>query len=166
MNCANDSRLIMKTITFDRRHGFTLIELLVVIAIIGIIAGLVLAIAPGVGAKRKVSVAYTELRQVETAIEAYKAHYGFYPPDNPSPNNTNPLVGSPLYFELAGTINKGAVCTTLDGRASIPERGLAGSACLRIRLLASDTGRWDWDRKKTQPMAKSRSWLRVAATDE
>ena len=107
----------MKTIFFNRRRpGFTLIELLVVISIIAILAGLILAVAPGMAASRKKSVAYTEMREIETAIEAYKAHYGFYPPDNPSVNSNLP---SPLYFELVGSTNNGVSYESLDGRTNV-----------------------------------------------
>src|SRR5215510_2282258 len=105
----------MKTITSGpcRRHGFTLIELLVVIAIIAVLAGLILAIAPGMATKRKVSIANTEMREIEAAIEAYKAHYGFYPPDNPDPNLNKP---SPLYWELVGSTNSATAYASLDGK--------------------------------------------------
>jgi hypothetical protein len=41
------------------------------------------------------------MAQLETAIERYKAAYGFYPPDNQL-KPANPLVNQ-LYFELLGT---------------------------------------------------------------
>jgi prepilin-type N-terminal cleavage/methylation domain-containing protein len=82
-----------------QRTAFTLIELLVVIAVIGILAGLVLTIMPALGKNKTISTATAELKEVETAIEAYKSKLGFYPPDNPNNANINPL-----YFELVGTI--------------------------------------------------------------
>ena len=52
--------------------------------------------------------ATAEMEQLETAIERYKAAYGFYPPDNQL-NPGNPLTPNPLmnqlYFELLGTTN-------------------------------------------------------------
>jgi prepilin-type N-terminal cleavage/methylation domain-containing protein len=98
--------------------AFTLIELLVVIAIMGVLAALLL---PVVGAVKKHQYIYhtqTEMAQLETAIDRYKAAYGFYPPDNPG----NPLTNQ-LYFELVGTVynqtNPPPVYTTLDGSAQI-----------------------------------------------
>src|SRR6185295_1583125 len=81
-----------------RRAAFTLIELLVVIAIIGVLAALIfpaLRAAKIAAARGKVQ---TELRQVESAIEAYKAKYGLYPPDNPGHPELNQL-----FYELHGT---------------------------------------------------------------
>src|ERR1044071_4095338 len=64
-------------------------------------------------------MAHAELRQIETAIEAYKAKYGIYPPDNPGRPEFNQL-----FYELQGTTNviDGArnVFQTLDGREEIP----------------------------------------------
>jgi hypothetical protein len=67
------------------------------------------------------------MREIEAAIDAYKAKYGFYPPDNPSPNTTSPLIASPLYFELVGSTNNGVNYYTLDGRASIPMANVLGT---------------------------------------
>jgi hypothetical protein len=57
------------------------------------------------------------MAQLETAIERYKAAYGFYPPDHPG----NVLLNQ-LYYELSGTTNNAAtgIYTTLDGSSTIP----------------------------------------------
>lgn len=91
------------------RHvsAFTLIELLTVIAIMGVLAALIL---PVVGAVKKHQYLYNaqaEMEKVATAIDRYKAAYGFYPPSPTTP----PTVGNPstlvnqLYYELTGTTN-------------------------------------------------------------
>ena len=101
-----------------KRRAFTLIELLVVIAIIAILAALLFPAFQAVknnGIRNKTK---TELRQVEAAIESYKAKYGFYPPDNPGNSVTNQL-----FYELQGTALKGNTFETLDGR----ERLIAAS---------------------------------------
>lgn len=97
-----------------RGAAFTLIELLVVIAIIGVLAALVFPAlrAAKIGATR--AKVRAELKQVETAIEAYKSRYGFYPPDNPG----NP-ANNQLFYELHGTTQKGTLFETLDGRQGI-----------------------------------------------
>ncbi|MGQ9576010.1 MAG: type II secretion system protein [Thermoguttaceae bacterium] len=64
-----------------RRQAFTLVELLTVIVIIGILAGLVTAVAIRARAKAKEAAVRTEIAQLETALEAYKFKYGEYPPD-------------------------------------------------------------------------------------
>jgi len=91
------------------RHAsaFTLIELLTVIAIIGALAALLFPVVGRIKQQQYLRNATAEMEQLETAIERYKAAYGFYPPDNPC----NPLVNQ-LYFELLGTTvitNNGAL---------------------------------------------------------
>ena len=108
--------------TLSQLRAFTLIELLVVIGIIGVIAGLVLVVAGPVKKKQYVYNARAEMAQLETAINNYKAAYGFYPPSNPGTpaNPCNPLVNQ-LYYELEGTVYTNGIYTTLDGSASIKE---------------------------------------------
>jgi prepilin-type N-terminal cleavage/methylation domain-containing protein len=103
-----------------RATAFTLIELIVVIAIIGILAGLVLPVVGAVNKKKQISLAQTQLKDIESAIEGYKTKLGFYPPDN-----TNNFVVNQLYFELLGTTNDGVgkpapqLWVTMDGSAQI-----------------------------------------------
>jgi len=92
------------------RSAFTLIELLVVIAIIGLLAGLVVGLSNHAAASSRYSRIRAELKQLETAIEAYKSKIGQYPPDNivSRPPWTpsivvNPVL-NPLFYELSGTI--------------------------------------------------------------
>jgi prepilin-type N-terminal cleavage/methylation domain-containing protein len=103
----------MKTIA--PRHlpnkAFTLIELLVVISIIAILAALLFPVLGRISENRSKKVAAAELSLVHTAIEAYKATYNMYPPDN----KTNPALNA-LYYELVGTTNNGVVYSPLDGR--------------------------------------------------
>ena len=66
-----------------RSSAFTLIELLTVISIIGVLAALLFPVLKGVKRQQFIRNAQAEMAQLETAIERYKATYGFYPPDNP-----------------------------------------------------------------------------------
>jgi prepilin-type N-terminal cleavage/methylation domain-containing protein len=95
------------------RPAFTLIELLVVIAIIAILAALIFPITAALKKARMRSVAQTELSQMETWIDAYKAKHGFYPPDAATPESNQ------LYFELMGTELTNNVYQTLDGAGRI-----------------------------------------------
>ncbi|MGC3957911.1 MAG: type II secretion system protein [Verrucomicrobiota bacterium] len=96
------------------RLAFTLIELLVVIAVIGVLAALIF---PAVGAikigaiKKRVQ---SELKYVESAIEAYKDNVKVYPPEN----RNNPAL-NPLYYELAGTKLAGSEYQPLVGSGNI-----------------------------------------------
>jgi prepilin-type N-terminal cleavage/methylation domain-containing protein len=92
-----------------RAMAFTLIELLAVISIIAVLAGLLVGLAPQAAARMKESRTRAELENLVTAIEAYKAKYGVYPPDNVTGRDSfgspivNPVV-NPLYYELTGLV--------------------------------------------------------------
>ena len=62
--------------------AFTLIELLAVIAIMAALAALLLPVVGAVKKHQYIYNAQAEMAQLETAIDRYKAAYGFYPPDN------------------------------------------------------------------------------------
>ncbi|HMP82870.1 MAG TPA: type II secretion system protein [Verrucomicrobiota bacterium] len=91
----------MKTIKenlFRKIRAFTLIELLVVIAIIAVLAALMIPLAAGALLKQRINRAMTEMAQLDTAIDSYKAARGHFPPDNPN-NYARPQ----LFYELTGT---------------------------------------------------------------
>ena len=98
--------------------AFTLIELLIVISIMAILAAMIIPISGAVSRNRIKAKARTELEQVATGIELYKAKLGHYPPDNLG----NPSINQ-LYFELLGTtftnINGRPAYITLDGSARV-----------------------------------------------
>ena len=110
---------------FSRGAAFTLIELLVVIAIIVALAAMVFPIMNKISANQAKAIARAEVQQIDTAIKAYQAKYGFYPPDF-----TN-AVQNPLYYELVGARttypagpNTPAVYVTLDGASTITSNQL------------------------------------------
>ena len=88
-----------------RTAAFTLIELLVVISIIGVLAGLVVGLAPVVNRRMKEARIRTEMTALVGAIEAYKSRFGVYPPDNYDPvrRQSNPAQHS-LFYELTGVL--------------------------------------------------------------
>ena len=93
--------------------AFTLVELLTVIAIIGVLVAFLIPILQALKIHQYESQTKAEMAQLKTAIEGYKAAFGFYPPDNPG----NPLLNQ-LYYELVGTINTSSApqtFQTLDG---------------------------------------------------
>jgi len=104
------------------RRAFTLIELLVVISIIAIIAGFTLMVVGSVHRTASIGTATAELKEIEGALENYKAKYGSYPPSNPT---ITPLVNT-LYYELSGVYltnasTAKAAFVTLDGACQIPQ---------------------------------------------
>jgi len=103
--------------------AFTLIELLVVISIIALLAGLIVGLARYAGQNTKRSRVRAELNQVITAIDAYKAHFGHYPPDNVAPSSkiVN-AVTNQLFYELTGVIvdDRSRVFRARDRQQGIP----------------------------------------------
>jgi prepilin-type N-terminal cleavage/methylation domain-containing protein len=98
------------------RRAFTLIELLTVIAVIGILAALLFPAFSTVKRHALINHATAEMGQLETAIDRYKAAYGFYPPSSTNTINSVPI--SQLYYELEGITNTGTAASpqyqTLD----------------------------------------------------
>lgn len=92
--------------------GFTLIELLVVIVILGILAAVVVFAVNGITDKGKSNACKTELRTVKTAVEAYNAQEGTYPPalSNLTTNKAF-LESTPTYV----TVGAGGAVTTVSG---------------------------------------------------
>lgn len=68
-----------KYISSIKNAGFTLIELLVVLGIIGVLAGIVYASFSEARMAARDDVRKTELRELQLALELYKAQYGRYP---------------------------------------------------------------------------------------
>ncbi len=64
--------------------GFTLIELLVVIAIIGVLASILFVNFIGVRQRARDSQRKSDLRQIQSALEFYRADEGSYPSSLPA----------------------------------------------------------------------------------
>jgi prepilin-type N-terminal cleavage/methylation domain-containing protein len=106
----------------DVLHAFTLIELLTVIGIIALLAALLIASLGVASRSSKEKRVRAELEHLVTAIEAYKAKLGFYPPGN-SLEPDRP----PLFYELSGTTNNSVGFGTLDGAALIDTLAIASA---------------------------------------
>jgi prepilin-type N-terminal cleavage/methylation domain-containing protein len=78
-----------------KRRGFTLIELLVVISIIGLLSSVVLASVFESRNRAQMARVYSDLRQIEVALELYHQDTGSYPPSY----NDNWAGGDGIEFE-------------------------------------------------------------------
>ncbi|HBB76696.1 MAG: hypothetical protein A2186_02265 [Candidatus Levybacteria bacterium RIFOXYA1_FULL_41_10] len=67
--------------------GFTLVELLIVIAIIGVLSTLLMANFLGVRERSRDAQRKSNLRQIQSALELYRADVGSYPPTSPGLKN-------------------------------------------------------------------------------
>ncbi|HSX47294.1 MAG TPA: prepilin-type N-terminal cleavage/methylation domain-containing protein [Patescibacteria group bacterium] len=62
-----------------REQGFTIVELLIVIVVIGILALLVITTYAGIQSKARDSKRQTDLKSLQTQIEAFFSQNGYYP---------------------------------------------------------------------------------------
>lgn len=62
-----------------KQKGFTLVELLVVVAIIGVLSALVMANLVGIRQRARDAQRKSDVRQIQSALELYRADLGSYP---------------------------------------------------------------------------------------
>jgi prepilin-type N-terminal cleavage/methylation domain-containing protein len=121
----------MAVLRHNKNKGFTLIELLVVIAIIGILSSVVLASLNSARAKARDARRYTDLVQVQLALELYYDSNGSYPMttgwwtvcttgNDPTARDTSGANGyipnlAPLYIAALPTDPSGCVGGAFDG---------------------------------------------------
>ncbi len=78
---AATSRLRNPQSAIRTSQAFTLIELLVVISIMGFSRRSLFPVTGAVKRQQYLKTATAEMEQIETALDNYKAKYGFYPPE-------------------------------------------------------------------------------------
>lgn len=84
---------------FHKQKGFTLIELLIVLAIVGTLTSILMVNFLGARERGRDAERKSEMRQMQTAFEMYRADQGTYPP-SPLPACDTPLaVGSTTYMQ-------------------------------------------------------------------
>src|SRR5260221_13661164 len=83
------------------QRGFTLIELLIVVAIIGILSTLLMTNFIGIRQRARDAQRKSDIRQVQSALELYRADTGSYP----APGGTNTLnsTACPTASSFAGS---------------------------------------------------------------
>lgn len=80
------------------QKGFTLIELLVVIVIIGVLSSLLMVNFVGIRERARDTQRKSDLKQIQSALEMYRADQGSYPIAASLSQLVNCPVGSPTYF--------------------------------------------------------------------
>jgi type II secretion system protein G len=100
--------------------GFTLIELLIVIVILGVLAGIVVFSVQFINNRGENASCKTDLKNVESAVEAYYAQFGSYPTAIDGAANSTTLIGKGVLKDVpnntAGgyTINYDAATHTVS----------------------------------------------------
>ena len=74
---------------FSKQNGFSLIEILVVIGIIGILATLLIPNLIGVRQRARDSQRKSDIRQIQSALELYRADNAAYPSATSTPYRLN-----------------------------------------------------------------------------
>lgn len=112
--------------------GFTLIELLVVISIIGILSGMMMANFLGIRQRSRDGVRKSDLRQIQTALEMYRAdNSGVYPASGVGGFPTT--CGAAVSFASATvTYMKAVPCDPLDGTTSYSYTPQAGNTAYTL----------------------------------
>jgi len=91
----------------ETKNAFTLIELLVVIAIIGLLASIILTSVMTTRERARETVAYSQIKELQEAIEEYANDVGYYPPD--VNRGWDPGFVKPLPYDTSGS---GQDCNT------------------------------------------------------
>ncbi|MFH1833235.1 MAG: prepilin-type N-terminal cleavage/methylation domain-containing protein [Candidatus Levyibacteriota bacterium] len=83
----------------NSRRGFTLIELLVVIAIIGILLSFSIINYISIRQRTRDAQRKSDIGQIQSALEMYRADYGNYPPATDYTLNTTVLNEGATYMQ-------------------------------------------------------------------
>ena len=110
--------------------GFTLIELLIVLAIIGVLSALLMANFVGIRQRARDGQRKADLRQIQAALELYRADTGSYPDTASFPSCPQSFVNG-----TTTTYMKSIPCDPLTSQ-SYEYKGNAatGTYCLRACL--------------------------------
>ncbi len=124
-----------------RDEGFTIVELLIVIVVIGILALLVITTYSGIQAKARNAKRQSDLKSLQTQIEAFFSQNGYYP-------NLTDLNSATWRSGGANPNMKSLDVTALiDPRSNcIP----ASASCLTGTLPAANSTGWQYGYAATQ----------------
>jgi general secretion pathway protein G len=147
-------------IKLKSKKGFTLIELLIVIGIIGVLATLLMVNFVGVRQRARDAQRKSDLRQIQSALEIYRADNSAYPL---SVSGLNTGCGSASFTYNGTTYMSKVPCDPLGTSYSFTSNGTAYSiiACLEnvndnqkdaTSVTPCDTtGNSNWSYKVIQP---------------
>jgi general secretion pathway protein G len=110
------------------QRGFTLIELLIVIVILGVLAGIVVFSVQFITNRGQVAACQTDLKNVESAFEAFYAQNAKYPVNGIGATGSNDpatLTGAGVLKEAPPTVDAFTV-TGLPNGPVVVTSGLAG----------------------------------------
>lgn len=123
----NSQSSIVKGFTFQRKaktSGFTLIELLVVISIISLLSALLLSNFVGVRQRGRDGQRKSDLRQIQSALELYRADNGTYLLGSSFPSCGSSMTGG------SATYMQKVPCDPSSGASySYTPTNSAGTAC-------------------------------------
>ena len=111
--------------------GFTLIELLIVIVILGVLAGIVVFSVQFISNRGNQAACQTNLKNVQSAAEAFYADKGHYPSStqnfgigDPGSTDDETLIGHHVLKDVptpgVWKINAGTGVVTVDGAITCP----------------------------------------------
>jgi general secretion pathway protein G len=123
----NEKRNIMRTLKNRLAEartddGFTLVELLIVIVILAVLSGIVVFAVSGISDKSVTAACKTDLKQVESATEAFYANAAphAYPANVAALVSGGLLREAPSSTDYAITTTGGVVSATHGGAAGCP----------------------------------------------
>jgi type II secretion system protein G len=118
------------------KKGFTLIELLVVVAIIGVLSALLMSNFVGIRQRARDGQRKSDLRQIQSALELYRADNGAYPTD-PAIITGGSIVCNVALASAGVTYMKSIPCDPLGTTASplfYQYDGTTSNYCIRACL--------------------------------
>lgn len=125
-----------------QRNGFTLIEILVVITIIGILSSILYASFGGARNEARNKSIQAELKEVQLALELYKAQYGRYPDAPANPCGSNILGGRKANSTNASCTSGYIADLVPDYISVLPTHQLSANPNCNISYQVASDGSW------------------------
>lgn len=123
-----------------RNQGFTIVELLIVIVVIGILALLVITTYSGIQAKARNSKRQSDVKSLQTQLEAYFSQNGYYPSLTDLNTGTSATAADPSTWAATNmkSLDQNALVDPSNPKASKQLKGSAQANWYSYAPLASD----------------------------